>query len=181
MMMRAVFALVAASAAGCSSNSGAPLPPPSVASGVFLSLTVQGGGTVTSMPSGITCNGPTTCDNGIVAAQSGTTVTLTAAPQTGLRFVSWTAAPGMAQYEELVDASGAPAMGAADARCTASYPTQSLTGVDLTSPMLALPAGSVHIDATNVQCKLPGADSPAPARAIDVPLAYLLTGTFATP
>jgi hypothetical protein len=60
----------------------APSPPPLTT--YSLSVSLNGSGTVTSNPPGITCG--TTCS---VSFNSGTLVTLTAAPPTGLTFTGW--------------------------------------------------------------------------------------------
>lgn len=59
--------------------------------GPILTAVVSGNGTVSSSPSGINC--PTVCSAGFV---SGTTVTLTAAPNTGATFGSWSGCDSVA-------------------------------------------------------------------------------------
>jgi hypothetical protein len=125
------------------------------------------------------CTGPLSCDPTAIATQPGSVVNLLAAPAGSAKFTGWTLNAGAnAHYEELVDSSGQPVSGSYDAKCATDYPTSSVPGGALTSPNLALPAGWIPIAASNVTCQTPD-HSPAPKRPMRVPIAYVITATFA--
>jgi hypothetical protein len=178
--MRGIVVFAAAALALAQLSCGSSVAQaPSIASGVFVVLTIQGSGTVSSSTAGLSCTGPLTCDGTSIAAEPGGVVDLVAQPAPKMKFAGWTSSAATAHYEEQVDPSGAPdTTGSPDAKCTTDYATSGLGTANVTSADLRLPSGAQLVPATSVQCKTPS-QAPAPARAIKVPFAYLLTATFA--